>query len=635
MTDALEHRGPDASGYWEERAPGLGFGHRRLSIVDLSPTGAQPMTSASGRYTICFNGEVYNFQSLREELEARGCVFRGQSDTEVMLAAIEQFGILAAVKRFVGMFAFALWDSSERCLTLARDRLGKKPLYYAVRGRRLAFGSELKALFAMPGFSAEIDRASLAAYMRFQYVPAPRSILAGVAKLEQGAILQARQSGASDELSISIAKYWSARDAFAAPAFGGSEADPRLLEDRLESLLSDAVRIRMIADVPLGAFLSGGIDSSLVVALMQRQSAARVRSFSIGFREAEYDESKHAAAVARHLGVDHTELFVTAADALAVVPNLPQIYDEPFGDSSQIPTYLVSKLARAHVTVALSGDGGDELFCGYNRYLWWRSIWPRVRLLPGWLRRSAANLLLSRTASEWDMIIGSGSRMLPASLRRKAPGHLMRKAAETLAIDSPAELYLRLVSHWKDPATVVLGANEPPSPILERWPEDSAGATIRMMLLDVLTYLPDDILVKVDRATMAASLESRSPLLDHRVLEFAARVPLSQKVLDSKGKLILRRLLFRHVPQELVDRPKTGFGIPLAEWLRGPLRAWADSLLDRRQLEEQGFLDAPLLRARWDDFVRGTNDDHYAIWTALMFQAWLQQWRSVTRASAS
>jgi asparagine synthase (glutamine-hydrolysing) len=624
MSDTLRHRGPDGDGVWVDSAAGVALSHRRLAIVDLSETGRQPMVSRSGRYAVSYNGEIYNFQSLREELAALGHAFRGSSDTEVFLAAVEQWGLQTALEKSVGMFAIALWDSGKRELHLVRDRLGKKPIYYVERDGRFAFGSELKALHKNLHGDLRIDRDSLAQYLRFQYVPAPRSIFEGVSKVRPGEIVTVAGRGESFTLDKKL--YWSATQVFADAArrpFQGTAADA---EGELERLLMDSVRLRMISDVPLGAFLSGGIDSSAVVACMQQVGSRAARTFSIGFAEAEFDESKHAALVARHLRTDHTELVVSGAMALNVVPQIPHIYDEPFGDASQIPTFLVSKLAREHVTVALSGDGGDELFCGYNRYLWWRHLWPKLRVIPTAARRTIGAWALRHDSERWNAWLAPAVKLLPKSSRRLAPGSLVRKAAETLAASDPAALYSQLVSHWRDPETVVIGGVEPHTVLDDEWPAGTDARTVHMMLLDILTYLPDDILVKVDRATMATSLEARAPLLDHRLVEFAARLPLEHKIVAGKGKAILRSVLYKFVPQSLVDRPKTGFGIPLSEWLRGPLRDWGESLIGEQRLKEQGYLDTATIRQTWSDFQARRKDAHYQLWTLLMFQAWLDVW---------
>jgi asparagine synthase (glutamine-hydrolysing) len=624
MATAIRHRGPDGHGVWHDAAQGIAFAHRRLAIVDLSEAGHQPMSSSSGRYTISFNGEIYNFQELRAELARLGHSFRGRSDTEILLAACEQWGLERAVRKFNGMFAFSLWDAAARELHLVRDRIGKKPIYYHCANGIVAFASELKALHQAGIGPLEVDRAALTQYLRFQYVPAPRSIFENVHKVRSGEIISIRLDSQSFRLARKT--YWSAAEVHeyaASDPFTGTSADA---EAELEELLLSSVRMRMISDVPLGAFLSGGIDSSLVVAEMQRAASQPVRSFSIGFREDEFDESKHAARIAAHLRTNHTELTVDSKMALGVVPDLPRIFDEPFGDSSQIPTYLVAKLARAHVTVALSGDGGDELFLGYNRYLWWRQLWPLFRAVPFGARSRFARVALRFDSKQWDSWLARVS-WLPGLRGRLSPGLLVRKAAETLLERDAASLYLRLVSQWQAPETLVISGREPETELDEPWPRGTEACTAHMGLLDTLTYLPDDILVKVDRASMATSLEARCPLLDYRIVEFAARVPVRLKVVGGQGKALLRALLYRHVPKVLVDRPKTGFGIPLADWLRGPLREWAEALLDEPRIAAQGYFRPGVIRRTWSDFLEQGQDLHYPLWTLLMFQAWLTEWQ--------
>lgn len=623
MAAALRHRGPDAGGTWIDPAAGVGFGHRRLSIIDLSPNGSQPMVSQSGRFVIVFNGEIYNFEELRPELLARGHRFRGRADTEVLLTAIEEWGLETALQRTAGMFALGLWDRADRVLYLARDRIGEKPLYYGWLGGTFVFGSELKALRALEKWQATIDQAALTLLLRYNYIPAPYSIYRGIRKLEPGTIFAVPTTS---ETAGAVSTYWSLREVVCGAwsrHFPGSEADAA---EVLEDLLRRSIRGQMIADVPLGAFLSGGIDSSAVVALMQAQSERPVRTFTIGFREQAYDEARYAKAVATHLGTDHTELYVSSADALAVIPRLPSLYDEPFADVSQIPTYLVCELARRSVTVSLSGDGGDELFGGYNRYGLARSLWRAV----GWLPRPV-RLLLARGIGQvppdaWERMGGSASRLLPPAFRPVRMGEGLHKLAEILRCDGPAAMYHRLVSHWKEPVAVVRDSAEPKTPLTDAsvWSQ-CEDYTEQMMYLDSITYLPDDILVKVDRASMGVSLESRIPLLDHRIVEFAWSLPLSMKIRGPRGKWLLRRLLYRYVPRELVDRPKMGFGVPIGSWLRGPLKDWAAALLDPRRLETEGFFHPEPIRQRWEEHLSGRRDWQYPLWDVLMFQAWLEQ----------
>jgi asparagine synthase (glutamine-hydrolysing) len=622
MTATLVNRGPDDDGIYVDSATGIALGFRRLAIVDLTPEGHQPMQSESGRYVIVFNGEVYNFPELRAELEPLGHRFRGHSDTEVMLAAVTEWGVEAAVRRFAGMFAFALWDRQEQRLWLGRDRFGKKPMYYGWCGRTFVFGSELKALRVHPDFNAEVDRSAVALFLQFGYVPSPHSIYRGIAKLPAGSLL-AIPLGATT--APTPKPYWTAYDAaLAAEAnpFRGSDQDA---VEQLDQLLRDSVRMRMISDVPLGAFLSGGIDSSVVVALMCAQSSGPVKTFSIGFSEAEFNEAHYAMRVAKHLGTDHTELYVSPQHTLDVVPKLPEMYDEPFADPSQIPTFLVSELARRDVTVALSGDGGDEIFGGYNRYFWAERLWRTFGWMPGPVRRSARALMTGRARNGVAAMISAVQAVAPKRFQVRNPGDKLQKLGEMLGIDSAEDLYARLVYHWKDAFAIVRGA-EPQRSVLDEHDQLSRiGSFVqRMMYLDTVTYLPDDILVKVDRATMAVSLEGRAPLLDSRVYEFAWRLPLHMKIRDGRGKWVLRQVLRRYVPDALFERPKMGFGVPLASWLRGPLRDWAESLLDAGRLEREGFLDPGPVRAKWDQHLRGEHDWQYYLWDVLMFQAWLE-----------
>ncbi len=627
MANALVHRGPDSAGFWLDEQIGIGLGHRRLAILDLTLEGHQPMHSSCGRYVIAFNGEIYNFKALRQELEsettARPIHFRGHSDTEVMLAAISHWGLEASLKRFNGMFAFALWDKQERTLHLARDRMGEKPLYYGRVGKHFLFGSELKALRTHPDFKAEIDRDSLSLYLRHNYIPCPYSIYRGIHKLPPASWVTIKAGDDFDH--IEPRHYWSCKQVAeygVRNQFDGTEDE---VLGRLDILMRDAVSLRMEADVPLGAFLSGGIDSSIVVALMQAQSTQRVKTFSIGFQESGYNEAEYAKAVANHLGTDHTELYVTPQEAMSVIPKLPTLYDEPFADPSQIPTYLVSELARRHVTVSLSGDGGDELFAGYPRYFGSMNYWKKIGPYPAKLRQVIAGALSAVSAHAWDSGFKALSGLVPANLKKYAHGDRVSDLVDVLKTTTPDEMYHWVMSQWKDPEKIVLGSHAM-STVLgdrEQWPELSEFAS-RMMYFDSMMYLPDDIMVKLDRASMGVSLESRVPILDHRVVEFAWQVPLSMKVRDGQGKWLLRQLVKKYVPRELMDRPKMGFAVPIDAWLRGELREWAENLLGEKRLQEEGFLDPAPIRKRWAEHLSGIRNWHNELWVILMFQTWLE-----------
>jgi asparagine synthase (glutamine-hydrolysing) len=616
--DALKHRGPDDSGIFYE-ASGVGFVHRRLSIVDLSPAGHQPMTSASGRYTIIFNGEVYNFEEIKAELGA-GYAWRGHSDTEVMLEAIDRWGLDQALKRFVGMFAFALWDRQEQELSLVRDRLGIKPLYYGRVNGDFVFGSELKAIAAYPGFEARINRDALALYMRYSYVPAPHCIYDGLHKLQQGYILALKQGESEPRLRC----FWSASEIAQSGVdarIAGSDAE---VIQELESKLSRAIQLRMIADVPLGAFLSGGIDSSTVVALMQAQSSRPIKTFTIGFHEKDYNEAVHARRIAEHLGTEHTELYVTAQQALNVVPLLSEMYDEPFADVSQIPTYLVSQLARGSVTVSLSGDGGDELFAGYQRYFRTMAIWGWQKRVPAQLRHVISQVMQSASPETIDSAYQRFRPLMPRSQQFSAVGDKVHKLAPMLNSSGPESVYLKTVSHWTDPTDVVLGSREPDNfGRFFKTTESLPCFEERMMLTDLVNYLPDDILTKVDRASMAVSLEARVPILDHRVVEFAWKLPMRFKIRNGSSKWILRQVLYKHVPAALVERPKMGFGVPIDHWLRGPLRSWAEDLLSEESLHRQGLFNVDAVRTKLKEHLSGSRNWQYLLWDVLIFQSWL------------
>jgi asparagine synthase (glutamine-hydrolysing) len=634
MVASLRHRGPDHSATWTDPDANVAFTHNRLAILDLSPAGNQPMDSSTGRYVIVYNGEIYNHLELRRELAGSGFHhnWRGHSDTETLLAAIESWGTRAALEKARGMFAFAFWDKSTRELTLARDRLGEKPLYY---GRQridgpFLFGSELKAIAQHDGFSREIDRQALTLLLRYNYIPAPFSIYRGIAKLRPGCFLVLKPGNAEPV----IEEYWSA----ASVAEQGVAHPLQLSEgeatDELERLLRDSIRQQMIADVPIGAFLSGGVDSSAVAALMQELSTRPVKTFTIGFREKGYDEAEHAKAVARHLGTEHTELYVTPDEARAVIPELPHIYDEPFADSSQIPTHLVSSLAREQVTVALSGDGGDELFGGYTRYVLTSELWDRISSIPKPIRAGAARALMMVPPSAWTKLGTAVGGILPQIARLGRLGDRIHKGAPLLRSDNAAELYCGMVSLWRDPASIVIGASEPRSEVTGAAPPlTGLGAIEWMMALDMLGYLPNDILVKVDRAAMAVSLETRVPYLDHRIVEFAWRLPFKFKVKDTQSKWILRQLVYRHVPKHLIERPKMGFGVPIGSWLRGPLREWAEELLNQRRMADEGYFRPGPIRRIWEAHLSGRVDNQHSLWTILMFQSWLRD--AADRSSGS
>ena len=623
MATALRHRGPDDEGIWHDAQAGIGLAFRRLAILDLSAEGHQPMLSASGRYVMAYNGEVYNFRELRAELEATGSRFRGHSDTEVMLAAFETWGLTRSVSRFVGMFAFALWDRTERRLHLVRDRLGIKPLYWGWSRGALLFASELTALRRHPSFEARLDRDAVASFLRFNYIPAPHAIFEGFRKLEPGCIRSFDLAGDVRSGEGRLTAYWSlaevAREGLAHPFAG----DEREAVDELERRLTDSVALRMIADVPLGAFLSGGIDSSLVVALMRARATGPVRTFTIGFEEQAFDESTWARRIAQHLGTEHTEQIVTAAQALAAVPRIASLFDEPFADSSQIPTLLVSELARRHVTVALSGDGGDELFAGYTRYALFTDLQRNLSRIPRGARRVLGRALGAVPVAAANRMLAFADPLLRRYGTGGPAGDKIRKLAELVALPDDRALYRDLLSHWKNPAELVAGGIERPrlADLAER-PQGHPDPIHLLMFDDTLAYLPDDILVKVDRTSMSVGLEARVPMIDHRVVELAWSLPMSLKVRDGRTKWVLRQILERHVPRELVERPKMGFGVPIELWLRGPLRAWADDLLSESRLRREGLLEPGPIQQKWREHVSGVRHWHYYLWDVLALQAW-------------
>jgi asparagine synthase (glutamine-hydrolysing) len=636
MTDPIVHRGPDDQGVWLDEAFGVGLGHRRLAIIDLSPQGHQPMLSSNGRYVIAFNGEIYNHQALRRELESAGraSLWRGHSDTETLIECIAVWGLSATLTKCRGMFALALWDRKKRELSLARDRFGEKPLYYGWVGDDFLFGSELKAFRTHPGFSNPVSLTALRSYTSLTYVPTPLSIFEDIYKLQPGCILSAHASVAQrkpsrppvaggDTDALRIEEYWSYRDTVA-EGLASPILQPEEALERLERTLIEAIKLQSVADVPLGAFLSGGIDSSLIAALYQSQSSTPIRTFSIGFEEAAFNEAEHARTIAAHLGTNHNEHYVTAREAQEVIPFLPSMYDEPFADSSQVPTHIVSRFAREQVIVALSGDGGDELFGGYNRHFQTPRLWGLMKKCPQPLRGFLGHGLATLPPRAWNEL----SRLL----NRERPAFFGQKVKKTLeAVGSAADLddLLRsMLDEWSGEQSPVLGEG-----LSRNLPALDVGVpaadALRVMYGDAVSYLPDDILCKVDRAGMAVSLETRIPFLDHRVAELAARIPLSMKIEGGTGKVILRKLLYKYAPSSLFARPKSGFAIPVGEWLKGPLRAWAEALLDRRLLAQQGYFDPDPILRRWKQHLAGERDSTAAIWAILMFQAWHQNGASL------
>lgn len=633
MNTALRHRGPDQADAWTDPESRVALAFNRLAIIDLTPAGYQPMHSATGRYVIVFNGEIYNHRELRGELSAsdHGHNWVGHSDTETLLAAIEAWGIRTTLERVTGMFAFALWDKLTRSLTLARDRLGEKPLYYGRPGAAFIFGSELKALAQHPAFRGEVDRQALTLLLRYNYIPGPFSIYKGIAKVPPGCFLTL----GNESVDPHIEEYWSGAEIALAGAADPLKLDSHEILDALERVLERSIAGQMIADVPLGAFLSGGVDSSTVVALMQKLSARPVKTFTIGFYEKSYNEAAHAKAIARHLGTDHTELYVTAEEARSVIPRLPAIYDEPFADSSQIPTYLVSALARQHVTVALSGDGGDELFGGYTRYLLTAELWDKLSSIPKPVRAAVAAAMTTLPPGAWTAFGRAAGGLLPKIVQFDRLGDKVHKGAPLMRSDSVSDLYGGILSLWREPAAVVIGASEPPSQATGHTPHlGGLGAIERMMALDMLGYLPGDILAKVDRAAMAVSLETRVPYLDHRVVEFAWRIPFDRKIRGGETKWILRQLLHRYVPAKLIERPKMGFGVPIDSWLREPLRDWAEALLDERRLRDEGYFRPEPIRHIWEAHLSGRINEQYRLWTILMFQSWLEAQRDEPSSAA-
>jgi len=629
MGQAIANRGPDDWGVWGDESAQVGFVHRRLAILDLSPAGQQPMQSMGGRYSIVFNGEIYNHQELRLQLNnlpsQKNAKWRGHSDTETLLSCIEVWGLEKALQKSVGMFALALWDREARKLFLARDRVGEKPLYYGWQGagsnRSFLFGSELKALKAHPSFSGKVNRGSLSLLLRYNYIPAPYSIYEGISKLEPGSILSVSLS----HPDFIISKYWDLLDVAIRGKVDPFVGSPEQAVNELEALAKNAVHHQMMADVPFGALLSGGIDSSTVVALMQSQSSQPVKTFTIGFNEDGFNEAVHAKAVAKHLGTDHTELYIDPNQAMEVIPRLPSLYCEPFADSSQIPTYLVSQLAKQQVSVSLSGDAGDELFCGYNRYKLTVQLWKKLSLIPAPMRGFTSKLITSIAPATWNRL----GEIIPGGKNYASLGNKIHKGAGVLASADFRKLYLGMVSQISHPSEWVIGGFEPATKLIGSSPLLAEFSDVeQMMLLDTVSYLPDDILVKLDRATMGASLEGRTPFLDHRIVEFAWTLPIDYKLRDGQTKWPLRQLLYRYVPKELIDRPKMGFGIPIGDWLRGPLRDWAESLLSVNRLKRDGYFHPEIIREKWAEHLSGKRNWQSQLWTVLMFQAWLEENKS-------
>ena len=617
MADAISHRGPDNMGVWSDHNPSIGFAHSRLSILDLSSAGNQPMHSSSGNYVIIFNGEIYNHKSLRSELELiNQRNWLGHSDTETLLAAIEEWGLKKTLVKAKGMFAIALWDKSSNKLSLACDRIGEKPLYYGWVNDQFVFSSELKSIKVFPEFNNSIDRNSLALFLRFNSIPAPYSIYKDIFKLEPGQIVEIN----SQSRKLEKYKFWSLEEVYkngSENKFRGSSVQAI---NQLENILSEAVSSQMQSDVPLGAFLSGGIDSSTIVALMQSYSNSQVNTFTIGFNSKEFDESKHAEMVANHLGTNHFNKFVTEKDALDVIPNLPDIYDEPFADSSQIPTYLVSKFAKEKVTVALSGDAGDELFGGYNRYIFSQKMFKNISKTPDSIKKLMSKIMFSLSEENWNFILGRLMRNRYSNI-----GHKIHKTANIVSSKSIRDLHFKLISQIQNPSDWLKDSNEYESVFNDNEDRFKELDSVEiMMAYDLISYLPTDILTKVDRAAMSVSLETRVPFLDPDVIQFSASIPMEFKIRNGVTKWLLREVLYKHVPKDLIERPKMGFAVPLAEWLRGPLKDWAESLLDEKRLHQEGFFNVEFVRDKWSEHISGRRNWSHQLWNVLMFQAWLE-----------
>ena len=614
MTQVLNHRGPDSSNVWFDREKGIGLGHCRLAIRDLSPSGNQPMISSCKRFVIVYNGEIYSHAEIASELAGRGRDIKGSSDTEVVLEACAEWGVEHAVKKLIGMFAFALYDRKDHVLYLVRDRLGIKPLYWGAIDKKIVFGSELKSLRQIPGWQPRVDRGAVSSFMRHNYIPTPLSIYQDIQKLTPGTMLKITGDGNVTEI-----RYWDLISIAAENISNRTDVDENQMLCELDELLSDSVRRRLVSDVSLGTLLSGGIDSSLVTALLTEQSDKQVHTFTIGFNEDDFNEAKYAKLIAEHLNTKHTELYAEPEQAAELISRIPQYYDEPFADSSQLPTMLLSELTRSHVKVVLSGDGGDELFAGYNRYTDGLRMWSQATTAPYFIRKQLSRFLLSGSTSLWDNV----TRCLPSALRRPQMGIKIHKYANAILTSDPDSMYMRMISHWDPPDDVVIGAKEYKGILWDESIKTSFPNFLdRMQLLDTLTYLPDDILTKVDRASMSVSLETRVPLLDHRLVEFAWRLPIQMKLRNGQGKWALRQLLYKRVPRHLIERPKMGFGVPFDQWIRGPLKDWAESLLNKKRLDEQGLLVSAPIIDKWQRHLGGENWG-YPLWNVLMLQAWL------------
>ena len=626
MNSAIFHRGPDSNGTWQDNDAGVVFGHQRLSILDLSSAGHQPMKSNSGRFIITYNGEIYNHLELRTELEIKnpGIKWRSNTDTETLLEAIENWGLELTLNKIVGMFAFGVWDKKTRSLILAKDRMGEKPLYFGWQGkgvnRVFLFGSELKALKKHPEFLGEINRDMIAVQLRHNCIPAPYSIYKNIYKLSPGNYLILKENDLRLGISPQPKPYWSMVDTAINGVNDYLTSNEEDIKRDLEQLIQNSIKQQMISDVPLGAFISGGIDSSLIVALMQKVSSRKIKTFTIGFDEKDYNEAKYANKIAKHLGTEHTEMYVSPKQALAVIPKLSTIYDEPFSDSSQIPTFLVSELAKKQVTVSLSGDGGDEIFCGYNRYVESNNFWGKLSLVPLPLRKILALMMQSISAENWNKL----SQLTPILSRYANFGDKVHKGASILHCKELSDVYYMLVSHWQNPTEVVFDSKEPETLLTSKKPKFlGLNSQQKMMALDSLTYLPNDILVKVDRAAMALSLETRSPFLDHRIIEYSWRIPQSLKLKNVQSKWILREILYKYVPRNLIERPKMGFAIPINIWLQGPLREWAENLLSEKSLQQYGYFNSDLIRRKWKEHLSGKKNWQNHLWSVLMFQSWI------------